>query len=86
MVAEEVLRTAERYVLTQNEGSLRYMNLIDQGYTVVDVTPEELVVTVRLVDTTDPDAGAVDGARFRLTPGADRIELLPASGARGSFA
>ena len=86
MVAEEVLRTAERYVLTQNEGSLRYMNLIDQGYTVVDVTPEELVVTVRLVDTTDPDAGAVDGARFRLTPGAERIEVLPASGARGSFA
>jgi alkaline phosphatase D len=85
-VAEEILRAAERWVLGQNPGTIRHMNLLDQGYTVVDVTPEEMVVTVRLVDTFDPDAEAVDGARFRLTPGAERLEILPASGAKGSFA
>lgn len=85
-VATEVLRLAERWVLSQNNGLMRHMNLVDQGYTVVDVTPEELVVTIRLVDTADPAAEAVDGARFRLRPGSRRIEVLPASGRRGSFA
>ena len=85
-VAEEVLRVAEQFVLSQNSPYLRHMNLVDQGYTVVDVTPEEMVVTVRLVDTFDPDAGATDGARFRLRPGSTRMEILPASGTKGSFA
>jgi alkaline phosphatase D len=85
-VATGVLRLAEQWVLSQNEGSLRHMNLADQGYTVVDVTPDELVVTVRLIDTRDPEATAVDGARFRVARGQPRMEILPASGARGSFA
>jgi alkaline phosphatase D len=85
-LAEEVLRVAERWVLSQNPGTIRHMNLVDQGYTVVEVTPEELLVTVRLVDTFDPDAVAVDGARFRLVRGGGRLEVLPAAGARGSFA
>jgi alkaline phosphatase D len=84
-VATEVLRLAERWVLSQNNGLMRHMNLVDQGYTVVDVTPDELVVTVRLIDTYDPTAQAVDGARFRLRPGSRRIEVLPAAGKRGSF-
>ena len=85
-LALDVLRLAEQWVLGQNAGYLRHINLVDQGYTVVDVTPEEMLVTVRLVDTFDPAAGAVDGARFRLRPGSQRIELLPAAGAAGSFA
>jgi alkaline phosphatase D len=84
--ATGVLRLAEQWVLGQNQGSLRHMNMVDQGYTVVDVTPEALEVTVRLVDTRDPDAEAVDGARFRVARGAQRMEILPAAGARGSFA
>ena len=65
-VAEEVLRAAERFVLGQNRPYLRHMNLVDQGYAVVDVTPEETLVTIRNIDTSDPDAHAVDGARFRV--------------------
>lgn len=85
-VAEEVLRAAERFVLSQNRPYLRHMNLVDQGYTVVEVTPEETLVTMRNIDTSDPDARAVDGARFRVARGASRIEILPTPRRKGSFA
>lgn len=85
-IAEEVLRAAERWVLGQNSPYLRHMNLLDQGYTVVDVTPEAVEVTIRVVDTFDPDAQARDGARFRVARGARRIEVLPTPHRRGSFA
>jgi alkaline phosphatase D len=84
--AEEVLRAAERFVLTQNSPYLRHMNLVDQGYTVVEVTPEETLVTIRNIDTFDPDAEPVDGARFRVAKGSQRIEHLPTPGRKGSFA
>lgn len=82
--AEEVLRIAERWVLTQNAPMLRYMNLVDQGYTIVDANPEEVVVTTRLIDTYDPDAQAYDAARYRIIPGARRLEELPCERPRGS--
>lgn len=85
-VAEEVLRTAERIVLGANRPYLRHMNLVDQGYTVVDVTPEETLVTIRNIDTRDPEAEPVDGARFRVRRGAQRIEVLPTPTPKGSFA
>lgn len=85
-VADEVLRAAERFVLGQNRPYLRHMNLVDQGYTVVDVTPEETLVTIRNIDTTDPDAAAVDGARFRVRRGSQRIEVLATPTPKGSFA
>jgi alkaline phosphatase D len=85
-VAEDVLRAAERFVLGQNSPYLRHMNLIDQGYTVVEVTPEATLVTIRNIDTFDPDAAAVDGARFRVVRGSQRIEHLPTPGRKGSFA
>jgi alkaline phosphatase D len=84
-VAEEVLRAAERFVLSQNRPYLRHMNLVDQGYTVVEVTPDETLVTIRNIDTTDPAAEAVDGARFRVAKGSQRIEVLPTPGRLGSF-
>jgi alkaline phosphatase D len=85
-VAEEVLRAAERFVLGQNRPYLRHMNLVDQGYTVVEVTPEATTVTIRNIDTRFPDARPVDGARFRVRRGASRIEILPTPRRRGSFA
>jgi len=85
-VAEEVLRAAERFVLGQNRPYLRHMNLVDQGYTVVEVTPTETLVTMRNIDSSNPDAQAVDGARFRIAKGAQRIEILPTPGRKGSFA
>ena len=85
-VADGVLRAAERFVLGQNRPYLRHMNLVDQGYTVVDVTPEETLVTIRNIDTTDPDAAAVDGARFRVRRGSQRIEVLATPTPKGSFA
>jgi hypothetical protein len=63
---------------------LRYMNLVDQGYTIVDANPEEVVVTTRLIDTYDPDAEAYDAARYRIVPGARRLEELPCERPRGS--
>ena len=85
-VAEEVLRAAERFVLTQNRPYLRHMNLIDQGYTIIEVTPTETLVTIRNIDTRDPDAEPYDGARFRVAKGASRIQVLPTPTRKGSFA
>jgi len=79
-VAEQVLRAAEQFVLSQNRPYLRHLNLVDQGYTVMEVTPEEVLVTIRNVDTRDPEARAVDGARFRVRRGGERIEVLPSAG------
>jgi alkaline phosphatase D len=85
-VAESLLRAAEQFVLGQNRPYLRHMNLVDQGYTVVEVTPTETLVTIRNIDTRFPDAEAVDGARFRVAKGSRRIEVLPTPGRLGSFA
>lgn len=84
-VAEGVVRLGEQFVLSQNAPYLRYMNLVEQGYTVVDVTPEEMVVTMKMIDTSRPDSDVRDGAKFRLTPGATRLEVLPVAGASGTF-
>lgn len=51
----------------------RYLNLIDQGYVLVDVTPEETVLECRLVDPFDPEARAAVGARFRVANGATEV-------------
>jgi alkaline phosphatase D len=85
-VAEDVLHLAERWILAQNSPNLRYMNFIDQGYTIVDVTPEEVEVTYRMIDTMNPDARAFDGAKFRVARGATSIAPVHGSGRRGTFA
>ncbi len=84
-VAEELLRAAERFVLTQNRPGMRHLNLVDQGYTLVDVTPDEMLITYRRIDTTDPDAPAQDAARFRVLPGNRPMEVLATPGGRGSL-
>ena len=82
-LAKAVLRAAEQWLLAQNPG-MRHLNLEDQGYVLVDVTPEECVVQYRVIDTYDPDAQPVTGATFRVTKGSHRIEVLPSERAAGS--
>lgn len=74
-LAEELLHFAERYCLAANP-YWRHANFIDQGYAVVEVTPEELICEFRLIDTFDPDAFARTGARFRVVAGRPGIETL----------
>ncbi|UDY37436.1 alkaline phosphatase D family protein [Dermatobacter hominis] len=85
-VADEVLHLAERWVLSQNAPDMRFMDLVHQGYVVVDADPERIEVTYRFVDTADPDATAVDGARFRLVHGRPGLEVLPVATPMGSLA
>ena len=46
----------------------------------VDVTPDEMVVEFRVLDTFDPDAEARTAARFRILNGGRSmdVELFPA--------
>ena len=52
---------------------LRYLNLIDQGYGLVTVTPEKVVVEFKLIDPFDEHAQAKVGARFVLPRGATEL-------------
>jgi len=76
---EDVLHLAEQVMLDANTPYLRHVDLLNQGYAVVDVTPEELVVQFRVLDTFDPDAEARTAARFRILNGGRTmdVELLP---------
>ncbi len=82
--ARSLLRIAEGWVLNQNPG-MRHLNLEDQGYVVMDVTPDEIVAEYRMIDTFDPNAEAYTAARFRIVPGGTRMEVLRPTHARGSF-
>jgi alkaline phosphatase D len=64
---------------------MRYMNLLDQGYTVVDVTPDEVEVTFRMIDTYHPDAQPYDGAHFRVPRGAKSMTPVHTSTPRGTL-
>jgi alkaline phosphatase D len=54
---------------------LRYLNLIDQGYGLVTVTPEQVVVEFKLIDTYDEHAQAKVGARFVVPRRADDMSV-----------
>jgi alkaline phosphatase D len=71
----EVLRLIETGFLRENQPYMRDINLVDQGYAVVDATPEETVVEFRVIDTFDPDAEARTASRYRILPGADKMEV-----------
>jgi alkaline phosphatase D len=77
---ESVLHAAEQIMLSANAPYLRHVDLLNQGYAVVDVTPEELVVEFRVLDTFDPNALPRTSARFRVINGARAMEvtLFPA--------
>jgi alkaline phosphatase D len=77
IASEDLLHVAESIMLQANAPYLKQVDLLNQGYAVVDVTPEEAVVEFRVLDTFDPDAVASTFARFRVVAGRPGIELLP---------
>jgi alkaline phosphatase D len=72
----DVLRAAEQIVVQANAPAMKYMNIVDQGYALVDVTPEETVVDFRAIDTFDPNAQPFTVARFRVVAGGRTMERL----------
>ena len=83
-VASGVLRVAESWMVQQNPG-MRQLNLEDQGYVVVDLTPEECVIEFRHIDTYNPDAEAYTGSKFRIVKGSGHIEILQAEHQGGTL-
>lgn len=53
---------------------LDYVNLLDHGYGVMTITPEETTIDIKLVDVKRPDAVARTGVSYRLLPGSHRLE------------
>jgi hypothetical protein len=76
---EDLLHAAEAIMLGANAPYLRQIDLLHQGYTLVDVTPEETLVEFRVLDTFDPNAVASTFARFRVVAGRPGIEVLGVS-------
>lgn len=74
---EELLHAAEQLMLQANTPYMKQIDLLNQGYALVDVTPEETIVEFRVLDTYDPDATATSFARFRVVAGRPGIEVLP---------
>ena len=83
--ASAALRLAENWLMGQNPG-MRHLNFEQQGYVVVDVNPDEMIVTYRHIDTYDPDAEAWTGATFRVANGGQHIEVLQHRSDAGSVA
>lgn len=81
-IAEAVIGIGEEFIVGQNP-DMRYLNLIDQGWVTVDVTPDELRFEIRRVDTANEDAPATTLAAYRVARGRPGLELL-AAGERGA--
>lgn len=73
---EDLLHAAEALMLGANAPYLKQIDLLHQGYAVVDVTPEEAICEFRVLDTFDPDAQAETFARFRVVAGRPGLEVL----------
>ena len=74
---EDLLHVAEAIMLGANMPYLKQVDILNQGYAVVDLTPEETIVDFRVLDTFDPNATARTFARFRVVAGRPGIEILP---------
>lgn len=72
----ELLQLAETIMLGANSPYLRQIDLLNQGYAIVDITPQETIVEFRVIDTLDPEAEATTSARFRVVNGVPGIETL----------
>ncbi|MFT6050544.1 MAG: alkaline phosphatase D [Halioglobus sp.] len=72
----ELLQLAENIMMGANSPYLKHIDLVHQGYAIVDVTPEETIVEFRVIDTLDPNAEATTHARFRVVNGVPGIETL----------
>ncbi|MCW5892432.1 MAG: alkaline phosphatase D family protein [bacterium] len=73
---EPILIAAEGVMRDANTPYLRYVNLLDQGYAVVDATPEETIVEFRVLDTFDANATPRTAAKFRIVNGSRVLETL----------
>jgi len=82
-VAEDLIHAGERWVVSQNP-EMRYLNLMDQGWVTVDVTPEECTFRIRRVDTSLEDSPVWTVAGFRVVAGRPGLERI-ASSDRGAF-
>lgn len=74
---EDLLHAAEQIMTMANTPYLKLIDLLQQGYVLVDITPEETVVEFRGIDTFNADAEAVTFARFRVVANRPGIEVLP---------
>jgi hypothetical protein len=74
---EELLHAAEQIMIGANAPYLKHVDILRQGYAIVDVTPRECIVEFRAIDTFDPDAEPYTAARFRVTTGGSSLEVLP---------
>jgi alkaline phosphatase D len=72
----DILRLAQQVLLAQNSPYLKDVNLIDQGYALLDCTPEETIVTFRVIDTFDIDAQPRTYAQFRIARDSRQMERL----------
>lgn len=72
----ELLQLAEQIMLGANDPYLRHVDLLNQGYVIFDVTPEQTVVQFRVINTLDPNAEALTRGRFRVRNGVPGIETL----------
>ncbi len=82
-VAEALIRAGEQWVVGQNP-EMRYLNLMDQGWVTVDVTPEECTFRIRRVDTSLEDSPVWTIAGFRVVAGRPGLERIAGSD-RGAF-
>ncbi|RIL08173.1 MAG: hypothetical protein DCC71_00015 [Proteobacteria bacterium] len=76
LAPETILRAAEIAFLRANRPFMKWVDLVYQGFALVDVTPEECVVRFRGVDTFDPNAEAFTFAKFRVASGSRVLEVL----------
>ena len=72
----ELLQLAEGIMLEANSPYLRHIDLLHQGYAIVDVTPDRTIVEFRVIDTLDPDAEASTLGRFMVLDGVPGIITL----------
>lgn len=76
LAGEAILRAAEIAFLRENRPYMKSMDLVYQGFALVDVTPEECIVRFRGVDTFDENAEAFTFAKFRVANGSRVMEVL----------
>jgi len=72
----DVLRVVQQALIGQNLPYLKDVNIIDQGYALVDCTPEETIVTLRVIDTFDINAQPRTYAQFRIARNSRQMERL----------
>jgi alkaline phosphatase D len=77
LASEDLLRAAAAVMVSENQPYMKTIDLLNQGYVRVELTPEECLVSFRYVDTFDPAAQARTGVRFRVVSGSPSIEVLP---------